>query len=398
MACETTQRGGGLPSSCLLASLAFLCLCPRDAAGHIFGLKVRADQRRVMDLGVFGFSHRGTLELEVKGLELLDKDAEKTTKHVGFTLDRVSTALTARREKNYGKGAAAEKGLCFIYDEAVMQAKHASSLDWRLKFPLETELARQAPLSISFPPIQVKTPGLYALFFYNCKKFANETDDGRRRSKRRDSSGAAESPPPRVPVSFEVKVKQYNMDGYGELYYSSYGKRFLAEMLLFFCVCFVGLLGLWLRELVMHKEKVHSIHHLMTILLVFKILTLFFQAMKDLMARSTGRPSPWSYLYYIFLTLRGIMLFSIIMLIGTGWSFVRPYLSERDKKLVALVLPLQVIIHVVVAVIDETSEGDASYSSWVETLLFLDIVCCCVVILPTIWNIKQVRFPFVLAR
>ena len=351
--------------------------------GNIYSLDVSHDTRRVMDLGVFGFNERGRISLKVSGLFLDDKDAEKTRKNIGFTLDRVSTALMARKGKNRGKGVAAKKGICFIHDETVMSVEHARSTRWRQRFPLEVPLMQGSPLSLDFPVLSVTEPGLYALFFYNCKKYINETG----------GDGTKLGPtPPNVPVSFHVDVTQYNLNEKGEVSHVSYGKRFLTEMYMGFTALFLVLLGLWGRELVVQKGRTHSIHHLMTVLLVFKILSLFCETGKEYMHRETGRPSPWSYFYYVFLTLRGIMLFTIIMLIGTGWSFVRPYLNERDKKLVAFVLPLQILIHCVIFYIEGSSEGDAGYATMRNVLLFLDIVCCLVVVLPTIWNIKQVCF------
>eukprot|EP01061_Rhynchopus_euleeides_P000899 TRINITY_DN10643_c1_g1_i1.p1 TRINITY_DN10643_c1_g1~~TRINITY_DN10643_c1_g1_i1.p1 ORF type:complete len:485 (+),score=208.57 TRINITY_DN10643_c1_g1_i1:71-1525(+) len=363
----------------MLWALLLLAVLIEPAAAHIYTLNVAHDTRRVMDLGVFGFHNNGRVILRIKSLSLDDKEAEKSLKHVGFTLDRVSTALMARREKNHGKGAAAQKGICFISDEAIMTAEKAKDLSWRQKYPLETRLMHQSPLQIDFPAVKIRTPGLYALFFYNCKKYANDTETRPVEYTR---------PPPSVPVSFEVEVELFNIYQNGQVSYASYGKRFLAEMYLGFTFLFLILFAAWAYELVSYRPKVHNIHHLMTVLLVFKIMTLFTETGKEFIARHTGRPSAWSYFYYGFLTLRGIMLFTIIMLIGTGWSFVRPFLNDRDKKLLMFVLPLQILIHVVVCYIEETSEGDASYASWRNALLFLDIICCSVVVIPTIWNIK----------
>ena len=40
--------------------------------------------------------------------------------------------------------------------------------------------------------------------------------------------------------------------------------------------------------------------------------------------------------------MKGATLFIVIVLIGSGWSFVKPFLSDRDKKIVMIILPLQV--------------------------------------------------------
>ena len=40
----------------------------------------------------------------------------------------------------------------------------------------------------------------------------------------------------------------------------------------------------------------------------------------------------------------GTMLFLVIILLGTGWSLLKPFLSDREKKIFLTVLPLQVCI------------------------------------------------------
>ena len=36
------------------------------------------------------------------------------------------------------------------------------------------------------------------------------------------------------------------------------------------------------------------------------------------------------------------MMFVVIILIGTGWSLLKPFLNDREKKIFLIVLPLQV--------------------------------------------------------
>jgi hypothetical protein len=38
-----------------------------------------------------------------------------------------------------------------------------------------------------------------------------------------------------------------------------------------------------------------------------------------------------------------MLLFAAIALIGTGWSIVRPFLTDRDKRIVLVLLAVQVI-------------------------------------------------------
>ena len=47
----------------------------------------------------------------------------------------------------------------------------------------------------------------------------------------------------------------------------------------------------------------------------------------------------------MFFRMKGALLFITIVLIGAGWAFVKHILSDRDKKIFIIVIPLQVCIH-----------------------------------------------------
>eukprot|EP01090_Pellita_catalonica_P001659 TRINITY_DN1141_c0_g1_i1.p1 TRINITY_DN1141_c0_g1~~TRINITY_DN1141_c0_g1_i1.p1 ORF type:complete len:260 (-),score=27.62 TRINITY_DN1141_c0_g1_i1:145-897(-) len=138
-------------------------------------------------------------------------------------------------------------------------------------------------------------------------------------------------------------------------------------------------------------KQVFRIHHLLTLLILLKILALLFKAIEYHYKKSTGHPGGWAIAYYIFTGLKGITMFVVIALIGTGWTFVKPFLSERDKKIFLVVIPLQVISNVALAVIDETAPGSQGWITWKEVFRTVDIICCGAILVPIIWSIKHLR-------
>lgn len=64
--------------------------------------------------------------------------------------------------------------------------------------------------------------------------------------------------------------------------------------------------------------------------------------------------------------LKGTFLFILIALLGSGWSIVKPYLGEREKLVVAVVLPLQIIDNIALVYVEGMGQGESAWSSWVN--------------------------------
>ncbi|GMI66558.1 hypothetical protein like AT5G42090 [Hibiscus trionum] len=81
----------------------------------------------------------------------------------------------------------------------------------------------------------------------------------------------------------------------------------------------------------------------------------------------------------------------LIVLIGTGWSFLKPYLQNKEKKVLMIVILLQVIANVAQVVIDETGPFGHDWMVWKHVFFLVDVVCCCAVLFPIVWSIKNLR-------
>ncbi|KAL5574980.1 hypothetical protein UlMin_016679 [Ulmus minor] len=89
-----------------------------------------------------------------------------------------------------------------------------------------------------------------------------------------------------------------------------------------------------------------------------------------------GTPHDWDVLFYIFQFIR---FTTVIILIGTGWSFLKPFLQEKEKKVLMIVIPLQVIANLAYVVIGETGPFIKDWVTWNQIFLLLDIICCCTI-------------------
>ena len=105
---------------------------------------------------------------------------------------------------------------------------------------------------------------------------------------------------------------------------------------------FIVGLGAFAYHVVANKEHAHRIHYLMIALGAFKVLTLLSQFGMYHYIRVTGEPDGWNVAYYIFTFFRSVFLFTVIILIGTGWSYMTPFLGEKERRVLVIVLPLQV--------------------------------------------------------
>jgi len=99
----------------------------------------------------------------------------------------------------------------------------------------------------------------------------------------------------------------------------------------------------------------------------------------------------WAVLYYITHLLKGALLFITIVLIGTGWALIKHIISDKDKKIFMIVIPLQVLANVAEIILDESEEGDLAHSVWREVLILVDLLCCGAILFPVVWSIRHLQ-------
>ena len=120
-------------------------------------------------------------------------------------------------------------------------------------------------------------------------------------------------------------------------------------------------------------------------------MIFFLQINFRFVSTSGTENETWAILYYIMHLLKGALLFITIVLIGTGWAFIKHILSDKDKNLFMIVIPLQVLANVAEIIMEESEEGEIKHNFWREIFILVDLLCCGAILFPVVWSIRHLQ-------
>ena len=216
-------------------------------------------------------------------------------------------------------------------------------------------------------------------------------------------------PPPELDIhsGFELDFHFINVDMFGNESHLSAGEMNLPHLFFYFSILYAICLYLWWTNIRHIKAGgaghwpnpnpsagqpvVYPIHYLMSALLLLKTLSIFFESIRYHYIRVSGKAVLWSAVYYTFSFMKGTFLFTVILLIGSGWSFVKPFLNNRERNMILGILILQVINNIAIIVLTQEAEGERSFDRWTGILHMVDILCCCAVLIPIVWQVNQLE-------
>lgn len=314
-------------------------------SAEIRSSEIRSDDRSIIPFDEFGFTHTGRLELNVSHITLSNPNPELDLSQIGFFLStRDSWIHVLQQIQDLDI-------TCALQSEVV---KVVYTFD-KLKGAKELGIVYSESESNQF-----------TLVFANCL--------------------------PQLQVSMDVRSEMYNLDGKNSNRdYLSAGKTVLPRVYFLFFLAYFSLSVIWVYFLYKKRSTVYHIHYFMLAVLILKSLNLLCEAEDKSYIKRTGSAHGWDVLFYIFSFLKGITLFTLIVLIGTGWSFLKPYLQDKEKKVLMIVIPLQVVANIAQVVIDESGPYAQDWITWKQVFLLVDVVCCCAVLFPIVWSIKNLR-------
>ncbi|KAL9239256.1 hypothetical protein vseg_013598 [Gypsophila vaccaria] len=310
-------------------------------------LKISTDNRPMILFEKFGFTHTGRVSVSVSAVSVTSNLAEPQPGRLGFFLLSEESLLQVLLE--------------------IQQNPSFCVLDSLYTTHLFTFQQLSPPPASSFnQTYPVSVPNEYSLFFANCN--------------------------PESFVSMSVRTEMYNLDSASSVKdFLPAGQTQLPSLYFFFSLIYFVFFGYWVSSLVKNFKSVHHIHYLMSALLAMKALNLICAAEDKHYVKVTGTPHGWDVLFYLFQFIRVVLLFTVIILVGTGWSFLKPFLQEREKKVLMIVVPLQVLANVASIVIGETGPFIKDWVTWNQVFLLVDIICCCAIIFPIVWSIRSLR-------
>lgn len=333
----------GVSKSLVLWALVFQLLSL--SSGEIRYNEIRNDNRPIIPFDEFGFTHRGRLELNVSKIFLSKTNPDLDFSKVGFFLCTRDSWFHVLQQLEDGEIT------CALQSDLI---KHVFTFN---------NLNGKSECNTVYPENDADQ---YTLVFANCLQ--------------------------QLKVSMDVKSAMYNLEGRSNNRdYLSAGKTILPRIYFLFSLIYFTLAGLWIHVLYRKRLTVFRIHFFMLAVVVLKALNLLCEAEDKSYIKRTGSAHGWDVLFYMFSFLKGITLFTLIVLIGTGWSFLKPYLQDKEKKVLMIVIPLQVVANIAQVVIDETGPYGQDWITWKQVFLLVDVVCCCAVLFPIVWSIKNLR-------
>lgn len=331
------------PTSRALAALFFLLLAAAHARALIHHLEIREDTRAAYFIENFGFDDGGFLNLTVSNFKM-DPESSLKSSTVGFVIARTQQDVHRLVEEN-------EPDACLFnirFDDPYAKKIRLDSSN--VNFAMSVPQAASA---------------FYNVYFSSCIEKTTA-------------------------FSYDLELVMHNPGPN----YLSVGQSVEPTIYAFFFFVYVVLLVLWVfgyMRATSEKRKVFPIHYLMTLLLVLKILAILFHALELHFLKSTGHAGGWGVMFYILQFLKGTAMFLVIALIGTGWAFIKPFLSDRDKKIIMIVIPLQVIDNLALIYTEAAAPGSEGWLTLQDIFRIIDIVCCIAVLVPVIWSIRHLK-------
>ncbi|XP_021100504.1 protein GPR108 isoform X3 [Heterocephalus glaber] len=401
---ESERRGLGCWNPIELGQRLLLLLLVGSCSGRIHRLALTAmkdcrsrrvttrggypgEKRADIQLNSFGFYINGSLEVELSLLRLSPQETEEKSPLVGFSLSRV-------RSGSIRSYSAQDSHECLLQRNSsnlvVLFLINTKDLQVQVR-----KYGAQEKLFIS-PGLLPAKPGLPKAEHTDTPEVdSGNSTAGKAKAKPAGSQGPVEKNKDLVldlghlndSYNFSVFIREKNPEGY-----LSAAEIPLFKLYLIMSACFLASGIFWVNVLCRNTYNVFKIHWLMAALAFTKSISLLFHSINYYFINSQGHPiEGLAVVHYVTHLLKGALLFITIALIGSGWAFVKYVLSDKEKKIFGIVIPLQVLANVAYIIIESREAGASDYGLWKEILFLVDLICCGAILFPVVWSIRHLQ-------
>lgn len=331
-------------------SFLLFFLFPFYSFSLIHNLIIKNDYRNLFEIETFGFRVGGKLNITIEDFTINHNlnHKENITYKIGFMLRPSNNQIDDMKDFDQSSQIAC------IFDNI-----QTNDIILDLSKP-----SHWKKTSTSFT-IPSHAAGLYSFIFARCKPQH-----------------------PQITINFKMTAIFINP---GPDYLSA-GDSPLPSMYMFFFIIYTIVAIIWYKIICRQTtERRNFLHFLMAGVITLKCFSLLFESIRYHYISKSGSSEGWSIIYYIFSSLKGVMLFLVIVLIGSGWTLVKPFLATREKNIILAVLCLQVLNNIVIIILEETSPGSIGWFNWNDILHLVDILCCIAILYPIFWSIHHFR-------
>jgi len=315
-------------------------------------LEVKNDVREQFFIENFGFKKGGIFHMRVDKFEVINKSNKEPVDYETYK----NQVLFLQRVTQTDSSEFLEGVTCPRNGEGIVKG----AIDDTLFTQKWTESGKHDLEMV------IDAPGLFNLYFVNCLH-------------------------KEAYVNFEIHLVEYNVEN-GVKDYLPIGLSPIPTIYGVFSMCYIVIGVIWIFHYMRGKGNVlNKVHYLMTVLVVLKFVSMLLYAIEQHYVKRNGSYRAWEIAYYVFAILKTGFFFVIVTLIGTGWSFFKPFLSDKDKKVIMVVIPLQVLDNIALVIIGVDDPGSQGLFTWKDIFRLVDIICCGAVLIPIIWSIKHLR-------
>ncbi|EGC28343.1 hypothetical protein DICPUDRAFT_160299 [Dictyostelium purpureum] len=316
-------------------------------------LEIKDDERKMFSIEGFGFGENGKLKIQISDW-VVDKKPNTNNSSmddVGFFL-----FISGQESSPVFEGDSSSK--CELIDKDPNLVFRAS--DFNSKGVKEITIQSDVAGEVTYPP------GYYTLYYKNCKTTKSKT-------------------------SFKLVLDELNYVG-SQISYLPIGNEPLPTLYGVFSIVFFGLALFWVMVFLKGSGKrVNLIHHLCTAYLIIQGVELLFSSIEQHYIKSIGSPNGWNVLYYIFAFTQASFFIILLTMIGSGYHFIKPFFSDRDKLLLSIVVPLQILDNIALIIIDEEQQGTSGWTSWRSIFILFDAFCCLIILFAIYLSLSQLE-------